>query len=92
MAALNSVLEELVESLKPSDEELAQQEAAFSRVSRVLKARWPHAKVHQFGSTANRLNVCNNNDIDMCLEVLEPENDAVSPRRPKPSLSYKIYE
>ena len=77
MAALNSALEELVVSLRPSGEELAQQEEAFGKVSRVLKARWPHAKVHQFGSTANRLNVCNNNDIDMCLEVLEPENDPV---------------
>lgn len=47
------------------------------QVSRLLNARWPHARVHQFGSTANSLSICNNNDIDVCLEIVEPEGETV---------------
>ena len=48
------------------------------QVSKILKGHFPHAKIHQFGSTANSLSICGNNDIDVCLEIFEPENDQVS--------------
>ena len=77
MGELNEALEELVESLRPLDEELDHQQRAFAKVTQLLKMRWPEAQVHQFGSTANSLSICYNNDIDVCLEIEEPENDPV---------------
>lgn len=42
-----------------------------------LVKRWPSCKVHLFGSTANQLSICNNNDIDVCLELPDLPTDAV---------------
>ena len=44
-----------------------------------LIKRWPESKVHLFGSTANQLSICNNNDIDVCLELPDLPSDAVRP-------------
>ena len=44
----------------------------------MLKARWPEGQVHLFGSTANCLAITNNNDIDVCLELTDLEDDPVS--------------
>lgn len=52
------------------------------QVSAVLKARWPEGLVHLFGSTANCLAITNNNDIDVCLELPELEDDQVRTLRP----------
>ena len=38
-------------------------------VRSILLSRWPEAVVHVFGSSANSLSICNNNDIDMTLEL-----------------------
>ena len=46
-----------------------------SQVSAVLKARWPEAVVHLFGSTANCLAIANNKDIDVCLELPDLEDE-----------------
>lgn len=43
----------------------------------MLKARWPEGEVHLFGSTANCLAITNNNDIDVCLELTDLEDDPV---------------
>ncbi|KAK9806970.1 hypothetical protein WJX72_009015 [[Myrmecia] bisecta] len=69
MAALNTALLALVASLQPGAEEVARQQVAFEAVRRVLSQGWPQAQVHLFGSTANGLSICNNNDIDICLEL-----------------------
>ena len=42
-----------------------------------LTKRWPDCKVHLFGSTANQLSICNNNDIDVCLELPDLASDTV---------------
>ena len=44
----------------------------------MLKARWPEGLVHLFGSTANCLAITNNNDIDVCLELPDLEDEQVS--------------
>lgn len=49
------------------------------QVRNVLLERWPTAEVHLFGSTANCLSICNNNDIDVCLEFSEAIHDQVRP-------------
>lgn len=66
---LNTELLSLVDSLRPSIEEQQQRQTAFSMVQSVLQQHWPQAKVHLFGSTASKLSICNNNDIDVCLEL-----------------------
>lgn len=50
---------------------------AYMQVSETLKAHFAHSKVHQFGSTANSLCICGNNDMDVCLEIYEPEDGQV---------------
>lgn len=45
--------------------------------TQVLLKRWPEGKVHVFGSTANCLSICNNNDIDVCFEMDIPNDDQV---------------
>ena len=45
----------------------------------MLLERWPSAEVHLFGSTANCLSICNNNDIDVCLELSEAVQGQVRP-------------
>lgn len=69
MEALNAALAQLADSLMPTPEERATQQAAFDAVSSLLQARWPGARVHLFGSVANGLSVRHNNDIDVCLEL-----------------------
>ena len=71
MAQLSKSLEEVVDTLRPSPEEQQRQKEAFQQVQGVLQQRWPQAQVHLFGSTANCLSICNNNDIDVCLELPE---------------------
>ena len=51
---------------------------ALEAVRSALIKRWPDSKVHLFGSTANQLSICNNNDIDVCLELPDLPSDAVS--------------
>lgn len=58
-------------------EEQQRQRKAFERVQEVLTARWPHARVHLFGSVANGLSVRSNNDLDVCLEMAEVGDDQV---------------
>ena len=48
---------------------------ATAVVKALLVARWPHGKVHLFGSTANNLSICNTNDIDVCLELPDLRDD-----------------
>ena len=50
---------------------------ALEAVRSALMKRWPDSKVHLFGSTANQLSICNNNDIDVCLELPALPSDAV---------------
>ena len=50
---------------------------ALEAVRSALVKRWPDCKVHLFGSTANQLSICNNNDIDVCLELPDLPSDAV---------------
>ena len=52
---------------------------ALEAVRSALIKRWPDSKVHLFGSTANQLSICNNNDIDVCLELPDLPSDAVRP-------------
>ena len=69
MAQLSKSLVEVVDTLRPSPEEQQRQKEAFQQVRSVLLRQWTTAKVHLFGSTANCLSICNNNDIDVCLEL-----------------------
>ena len=55
----------------------ARQSEALEAVRAALVKRWPECKVHLFGSTANELSICNNNDIDICLELPDLPNDLV---------------
>ena len=57
---------------------------ALEAVRSALVKRWPNSKVHLFGSTANQLSICNNNDIDVCLELPDLPSDAVRPGRTPP--------
>ena len=57
--------------------ELTPHQCDLEQVSQILKARWPEGHVHQFGSTANCLAITNNNDIDICLELTDLEDDPV---------------
>ena len=50
---------------------------ALEAVRSALAKRWPECTVHLFGSTANQLSICNNNDIDVCLELPGLPTDAV---------------
>ena len=50
---------------------------ALEAVRLALVKRWPNSKVHLFGSTANQLSICNNNDIDVCLELPDLQTDTV---------------
>ncbi|KAK9809730.1 hypothetical protein WJX73_000583 [Symbiochloris irregularis] len=68
-ATLNTALHQLVDELKPMPAEVEGRTQAFELVQAVLLARWPEAKVHVFGSSANNLSICNNNDVDMTLEL-----------------------
>lgn len=77
MAQLSQSLQEVVDTLRPSPEEQQRQREAFQQVQAVLQRRWQDAKVHVFGSTANCLSICNNNDIDVCLELPEDVQDQV---------------
>ncbi len=43
----------------------------------LLLQRWPHGEVHLFGSVAASLSICNNNDIDVCLELSTVGDDTV---------------
>jgi len=52
---------------------------ALEAVRLALVKRWPDSKVHLFGSTANQLSICNNNDIDVCLELPDLQTDTVRP-------------
>ncbi len=78
MGQLSKALNEVVDQLRPSQEEQERQKAAFEQVRSTLLHQWPEAKVHLFGSTANCLSICNNNDIDVCLELPEGIEDQVS--------------
>ncbi len=78
MAQLSKALNEVVDQLRPSQEEQERQKAAFEQVRSTLLHQWPEAKVHLFGSTANCLSICNNNDIDVCLELPEGIEDQVA--------------
>lgn len=76
-AQLDKELLELVEKLRPTEEEKQHQAEALEAVRAALTRRWPDCKVHLFGSTANQLSICNNNDIDVCLELPDLPNDPV---------------
>lgn len=78
MGQLSQALNEVVDQLRPSQEEQQRQKAAFEQVRSTLVHQWPEAKVHLFGSTANCLSICNNNDIDVCLELPEGIEDQVA--------------
>ena len=78
MEQLSKALNEVVDQLRPTQEEQERQKAAFEQVRSTLLHQWPEAKVHLFGSTANCLSICNNNDIDVCLELPEGIEDQVS--------------
>ena len=78
MAQLSKSLEEVVDTLRPSPEEQQRQKEAFKRVRSVLLQQWSEAQVHLFGSTANCLSICNNNDIDVCLELPQVVQDQVT--------------
>ena len=78
MGQLRKALNEVVDQLRPSQEEQERQKAAFEQVRSTLLHQWPEAKVHLFGSTANCLSICNNNDIDVCLELPEGIEDQVA--------------
>lgn len=69
MRQLDAALTQLADSLMPTTEERAQQVQAFEGVRSLLRARYPGARVHLFGSVANGLSVRHNNDIDVCLEL-----------------------
>ena len=56
-------------------EERATMMGAFESVRALLLARWPGARVHLFGSVANGLSVRHNNDLDVCLELAEVQQD-----------------
>ena len=71
MAALDEELVALVETVRPTPDEVAARDAALEAVTEVLTAIWPAAKVELFGSCANGLSVAAANDIDVCL-VLPP--------------------
>lgn len=74
MPALSTLLVNIAGSLRaPASESRAQQEA-FQGVTRIVKEKWPHARLELFGSAANGLSIGQNNDIDVCL-VLD-ERDA----------------
>jgi DNA polymerase sigma len=79
MAQLDAELVELVQRLRPTEEEKKRQNDALEAVRAALTQRWPDCKVHLFGSTANHLSICNNNDIDVCLELPDLPNDPVTP-------------
>ena len=68
-SVLNKDLLALVEELKPAQTEVAARTQAYALVRSILLTRWSDAHVHVFGSTANTLSICNNNNIDMCLEL-----------------------
>ncbi len=78
MEQLSKALNEVVDQLRPTQEEQERQKAAFDQVRSTLLHQWPEAKVHLFGSTANCLSICNNNDIDVCLELPEGIEDQVA--------------
>ena len=77
MAQLSQSLQQVVDTLRPSAEEQHCQREAFQQVQAVMLKRWPDAQVHLFGSTANCLSICNNNDIDVCLELQGDVQDQV---------------
>ena len=79
MGQLSQALTEVVDQLRPSPDEQERQKVAFEQVRSTLLCQWPAAKVHLFGSTANCLSICNNNDIDVCLELPEGIEDQVTP-------------
>lgn len=79
MAQLSKSLQEVVDTLRPSPEEQQRQKEAFQQVRSVLLQQWSDAQVHLFGSTANCLSICNNNDIDVCLELPQDVQDQVTP-------------
>ena len=58
-----------------SAEEQATMMGAFESVRALLLARWPGARVHLFGSVANGLSVRHNNDLDVCLELAEVQQE-----------------
>lgn len=77
MGELSAGLHGVVDQLRPSQEEQERQKEAFQQVRSTLLREWPEAQVHLFGSTANCLSICNNNDIDVCLELPEGVPDQV---------------
>ncbi|GAX84867.1 hypothetical protein CEUSTIGMA_g12288.t1 [Chlamydomonas eustigma] len=72
---LNRQLVQLAEELSPSNEERRRHQATLEVVRALLIKEWPHAKVHLFGSAANGLSVRNSTDIDVCLEILDVEEN-----------------
>ena len=78
MGQLSKGLQEVVDQLRPTQEEQQRQKEAFEQVHSTLLQQWPEANVHLFGSTANCLSICNNNDIDVCLELPESISDQVT--------------
>ena len=78
MAQLSKSLREVVDTLRPSPEEQHRQKEAFQQVRSVLLKQWSDGQVHLFGSTANCLSICNNNDIDVCLELPQDVEDQVT--------------
>ena len=77
MEQLSEELHGMVDQLRPSREEQERQKQAFQQVQSTLQQEWPDAQVHLFGSTANCLSICNNNDIDVCLELPDSTKDQV---------------
>ena len=78
MTQLSKSLREVVDTLRPSPEEQQRQKDAFQQVRSVLLQQWSDGQVHLFGSTANCLSICNNNDIDVCLELPQDVQDQVT--------------
>ncbi|KFM23622.1 Poly(A) RNA polymerase protein cid1 [Auxenochlorella protothecoides] len=68
---LNAGLMTLLQSLTPTTEELAVQDASLQKVTSLLKEAWPGANVELFGSVANGLSVRGTNDLDICMQLPE---------------------
>ncbi|KAL6780665.1 PAP5 [Auxenochlorella protothecoides x Auxenochlorella symbiontica] len=68
---LNAGLMTLLQSLTPTTEELAVQDASLQKVTLLLKEAWPGANVELFGSVANGLSVRGTNDLDICMQLPE---------------------
>eukprot|EP01025_Chloroclados_australasicus_P069266 TRINITY_DN9749_c0_g1_i6.p1 TRINITY_DN9749_c0_g1~~TRINITY_DN9749_c0_g1_i6.p1 ORF type:complete len:468 (-),score=33.61 TRINITY_DN9749_c0_g1_i6:1527-2930(-) len=72
---VDTYLTQLLETIKPTQEERDRMNRSISIVQEVLTLAQPGCSCHLYGSAGNDLWVHNNNDLDICIETLDKIHD-----------------